>query len=458
MMKILLVLPPSPSALKSVLGVGGVPLGLGYIASALEHEHDVKIIDAITCDYDVRKLRDAIERFDPDVVGVSSTTPAIYGAYDVAGLAKEVNPNCTTILGGPHPTFAAHEIMEECEYVDVVVRGEGEETIKEVVGELDGNGGGSLKEVKGITFREGKRIIDTENRPLIKNLDEVPFPAYHLMPMNSYRFRGKRFGAVITSRGCPFRCTFCSSSQLYGKTWRARSPENIVQELRVLTEDYGVKEIEFLDDTFTLDKNRAKKFCDMLMKEGVDISWSCSSRVDTMDKEVAKKLKGAGCHTVYVGVESGSQRTLNLIQKGITLSQVERAIKTIKEAGLGTLCSFIIGIPGETKKAIERTIEFAKKLSPNFAQFTICTPFPGTRLFEMAKEKNLLLTKDWSKFTTLEPVMRVPGLSAELLKDLMKKAYIKFYLRPSFVMREIFRGRIFLIREVFSAARSILWR
>ena len=260
----------------------------------------------------------------------------------------------------------------------------------------------------------------------------------------------------MTSRGCPFDCIFCASSTLCGKIWRARSAENVIEELRLLSTEFGVKEIEFMDDTFTLSMRRAEKICDLLIKErnegGMDISWSCSAHANTINRELADKLKRAGCHDIYIGAESGTQKVLDFIGKSTTLERVSKAVKTVKQSGLNVLTSFIIGVPGETVRMIKDTIKFAEKLNPTYAQFTICTPYPGTRLFAIAKEKGLLITKDWRRYTTVEPIMNIPGISAEQLRKLLNRAYISFYLRPRYVLSELLNRRFFIIKKAISGA------
>jgi len=456
-MKVMLILPPSKFVLKDKLGITSVPLGLAYLASFIEKDgHKVKIIDSNTLGYRIKDIKEEIEKFNPHLVGVTATTSCIYDAYEVAKIIKEVDPGIKVVIGGPHVTFIAKETLKECPFIDVVVRGEGEETFRELVNffESSSEDTWSLEEVKGITFRKDNKIIETDSRSLIKNLDSIPFPAYHLLPMEKYSLEGKRFATIITSRGCPFSCIFCSSSRLFGKTWRARSPENVIEEIKLLKNKYGVREIEFLDDTFTLNKKRAEKICELLIKEKLDISWSCSSRVDTIDESLIEKLKKAGCHTIYVGVESGSQKILNIIDKGITLPQIEKTINLIKKVNINSFGSFILGIPGETVKTIKKTINFAKKLNPSFVQFSICTPYPGTKLFEMAKEKGWLLTKDWSKYTILDQVMKIPGMVTTNLNRWLLRAYLSFYLRPKFILDQLKRKGFFFFvtRKIFAAA------
>jgi len=446
--KAMLVLPPSKSAIKSTLGVTGPPLGLGYLASALENNgHEVRVIDSLAMGYDLADVKRAVKKFNPELVGITATTPAIYDAYCIARVAKEVNPDCKTVLGGSHATFMARETLEECPQVDVVVKGEGEQTIVELAS------GKTLKEIKGIAFRKKDKTRENEKRGFVKNLDEIHFPAYHLLPMNKYEMRDIKFAAMVTSRGCPFQCVFCSSSKLCGKIWRGRSPENVLEEIKLLREKYGVREIEFLDDTFTLNKERTKALCALIRKEKVDITWSCSSRVDTINEELARELKEAGCHSIYLGVESGSQRSLNFLKKGIHLKQTKKAVKVLKKLSLNTVSTFIIGIPGETIKAIEKTINFAKKLTPTLAQFTILTPYPGTEIYEFARRNSLLLTGDWSKYTTLDPVMKLPRLTAQKLKGLLRKAYMNFYCRPTQILR-IFKWGGFSLLKAFGKLKA----
>lgn len=436
-----MILPPSKSAIKSTLGVTGPPLGLGYLASALEKKgHEVRVIDSLAMGYYLADVKREVQKFDPELVGITATTPAIYDAYGIARAVKEVNPDCRTVLGGPHATFMARETLKECPHLDVVVKGEGEQTIAEL------SSGKELRAIKGIAFRENGKARENEKRGFVKNLDEIPFPAYHLLPMKKYEMRGIKFAAMITSRGCPFQCVFCSSSKLCGKIWRGRSPENILGEIKLLGEKYGVKEIEFLDDTFTLNKERTKALCALIRKEKVDISWSCSSRVDTVNEELARELKEAGCHSIYLGVESGSQRSLNFLKKGINLNQAKKAVTVLKKLKLNTVSTFIIGIPGETVEAIEKTIKFAKKLTPTLAQFTILTPYPGTEIYEFARRNGLLLTRDWSKYTTLDPVMKLPRFTARKLKGLLRKAYISFYCRPSQILNIFKLGGFSLLK------------
>jgi len=440
-MRVCLISPPYNSAVKSVIGVSSPPVGLAYLASILRKEHEVKIIDSITLGYGLEDLRRELRSFYPDIVGITSVTPSTPQAYAVAKITKEVREDCTVIMGGPHVTFLPKRTLEECEHVDIIVKGEGEKTVEELTKAIEN--GESLEKVRGIAFRRGNQIVENETMPFIKNIDEIPFPSRDLLPMDKYQFNGVKYTTMLTSRGCPFGCSFCSSSRLFGGYWRGRSPENVLEEMRVIYEDHKIKNIELMDDTFTLNQKRAEKICDGIIKRGWDIAWSASSRVDTITKKLAEKMKKAGCWVIYLGIESGSQRILDSIGKRITIEQVKKAVKIVKDTGIQVLGSFIIGFPEDTHQTIKQTINFAKSLNLDYAQFSILTPYPGTPIFDFATKNNLLLTSDWSKYTVIDPVMKIKGVTARQLKSLLQKAYISFYLRPKIVFKWI-RNRQFI--------------
>jgi len=453
-MKVCLISPPYSSAVKSVVGITSPPLGLAYIASMLRQNHEVKIIDSSILNYTIGDVERELRSFNPDVVGITSVTPSIYEAYKVAETAKKVREDCTVILGGPHATFMPRQTMEECEYIDIIVRGEGEETTRELIENIEK--GVPLNKVKGITFRKENGIIDTEPRPFIKNIDDIPFPSRDLLPMHLYKFNGVKYTTMLTSRGCPFGCSFCSSSRLFGGYWRGRSPENVLEEIKTVYGEYGIRNIEFMDDTFTLDQKRAEKICDGIIEQGWDISWGASSRVDTLSKELAEKMKKAGCWIIFLGIESGSQKILDTIGKRITLEQAKKAVEILKDAGIQVLGSFIIGFIQDTKETIKETIKFAKSLNLDYAEFSILTPYPGTPIFDYAKKNNTLLTEDWSKYTATEPIVKIEGISEKEVKALFQKAYITFYLRPKIVMKWLKNKQFSFIKTGIKAAINYL--
>ncbi len=456
-LRILLISPPTDSAIKRTLGVSGPPLGLAYLASVVREEgHEVRIADSLTEDYTFDDLRKVIKSYYPDVVGITATTSMIPDAYTAAAITKEIDPEITVIMGGPHVTFVPDLTFQECPHVDVIVRGEGEEVLRHLLMVLQGRK--DLKEVRGISYLKDGVVRHNPPMPLIDDLDSIPIPAYDLLPMDKYRVGRLRFGVIMTSRGCPFQCIFCSSSLLFGKTWRGHSPRRVLQEIRILYDDFKAREIEFLDDTFTLNRRRAREITDKIAEEGLDISWSASSRVNTFDAETGRCMRRAGCHTVYFGIESGSQRTLDFIGKGITLQQAIDAVRTAKKVKLSPLGSFIIGFPHETKEDVKRTISFSKRVGVDMAQFTVATPYPGTKLWDLALRKNLLLTRNWRKFTTLNVVMRSFHLTARQIQRFLGWAYISFYLRPKIVLTDIVKNKGFILKKALPAAISYLLR
>jgi radical SAM superfamily enzyme YgiQ (UPF0313 family) len=310
-LRVCLVSPPYESDVKSVVGVSSPPIGLAYLASVLRDEHDVKVLDANILGYSLNDVKKGLKEFYPDIVGITSVTPSIYQAYQVAKIAKSIRNDCKVIVGGPHATFLPDQTLRECKYIDIIVRGEGEETIRELIEAFEKGG---WERVKGITFRKGNFIASNEPRPFIKDIDEILFPSWDLLPMDKYQFCGQSYASMLTSRGCPFNCSFCASSRLFGGFWRGRSPENVVEEIRILHEKFGIENIEFVDDTFTLDKKRAERICDKIVKEGLDISWGASSRVDTLSSGLVEKMRRAGCWILFLGIESGCQKILDAVR------------------------------------------------------------------------------------------------------------------------------------------------
>lgn len=435
-MKVLLIQPSTSSNIQRVF----IPVGLAYLGSTLEEAgHKVKIIYTFNSKKGVLEFKNELKNYDPDAVGISSTTIDIHICLQLIDLVKEHNPNCLTVLGGAHPTVCGREILNKNHNVDVIVRGEGEITLKEL---LEKKTKEDFVSVKGITFRLNKKIIKNPDRENIKDLDNLPFPAYHLLPMEEYtNWRklfnviefgktGSSYASITSSRGCPFNCIFCSSRRMWGNKWRVRSPENVIEELKILRYKYNKKYIYFLDDTSTIDKKRMLKICELIRKENIDISWECSTRVDLFDKQLATELKKSGCINIYLGLESGVQETLDFISKGIKLEDSIRSVKIAKEAGLTIESNFIIGVPGETKEKINQTISFVKKIDIEYPSFTILTPYPGTKLYEYAEKNNLLITKDWSKYNLTGSVMKVPGMTINELKGLHIKANIICNFNP----------------------------
>lgn len=448
-MKVVLVNPPVRQSfeIQSALGLNAPPLGLAYIGAVLERDgYDVTIIDApISCESQEGVIK-KLQSIKPYVIGVTSMTPNIGDAVSLITKIKQKMPDSVTVLGGCHITFMPEETMTTCPAIDVGVIGEGEVTMLELVRSIES--GRPLDAVDGAVIRVGGKIRRTRPRRLIEDLDTLPFPARHLLPMEKYTALGERtpIGNVITSRGCPFRCIFCASSRLYGNTFRARSAENVLEEVSELVDKYRINFIEFVDDTFTINKKRSFRLADLLRK--LDVFWAFGSRVDTVSEELLRAFRRAGALMFYMGIESASERVLRFLKKGITLEQIRSAISSAKKAGLEITGSFIIGTPGERKEEAIETIKFAISSGIDYAQFTAMTPYPGTEVYEFAKMNRLLETEDWSKYTTIKPVMRTFEMTAEEIRSLISMAYRKFYLRPKFLVMQVAKKRILVLKPI----------
>jgi radical SAM superfamily enzyme YgiQ (UPF0313 family) len=447
MVDVVLLNPIDKTQLKTRLGLKVPPLNLMYLASVLEKvSRSVKIIDDNLYEIGAERIAKFISKFDPLVVGVTAATATLKSALRYIELIKKLLPDALTVIGGPHVTFLPLETLRGSEGLDVVVIGEGEETITDLVENFEKKGVKGLDDVRGIAYKRGKKLKINPVRPPIGDLDSIPFPARHLVAFESYKLFDTGIGSMITSRGCVFACGFCSSSLMMGKRFRTRSPENVVDEMEELVYKYRIKDIEFLDDIFILNKKRAHAIAEEIKKRKLDVRYVASSRVDMLDPELLLQLRKSGLDSMYYGVESGSQQILNLMKKQITLRQAEDAVKVTKRMGIKVITSFILGYPGETIEDLDRTIDFSIKLDPDYAQYSILTPYPGTPIYYELKEKGLLDTEDWDKYTVLDPVIKYErlGLSKELVKKKLIEAYLRFYTRPRYLIKHPYMLKVLI--------------
>ncbi len=459
-MRILLVNPPTMGSSESydLLKISMPPLGLAYIAAAAEQEgHSVSILDCPALGLGMSDVERQIRRARPDIVGVTSTTPQIGRAMKVVDLAKKAVPDIWTVVGGPHVTVLPEQTLAENKALDLCVVGEGESTFVELAGVLERGVDieQRLSGVRGIAFRQGDgSIVRTGRRPP-EDLEKLPLPARHLLPMRQYQVLGKRglVPNVLSSRGCAYHCIFCLTPCIFGR-YRARSAESVVDEIETIHSEYGFSKFEFSDDLFTKDPRRVRRICDLMRSRGLDLEWGCSARVDLVDQGLLETMKRAGCSTIYYGVESGTQRILDFIRKGTNISQINRAFKITKRAGIEIFASFMMGFPGETKRDIERTISFAKKLAPSYAQFSIATPYPGTALWRMVKRAGMLLPKTWTDYTATKVLIKLKELPEKQIERLFRKAYESFYLSPRFLLSHLSKGHLDLFKFIWRFAIS----
>ena len=418
-----------------------LPLGIAYLAAVLEkNSFNVKVIDANALQIEDALLMDEIKKINPNIIGFTAMTGNIEYIWELAEKCKTILPNATMILGGPHPTILPEESLEK-PFIDMVIIGEGEETIKEIAVSKQRNG--SLKNIKGIAYKEDGKIVITPRRENITNLDELPFPARHLFPFPQlYKpdsYKKKPVARILTSRGCPYRCTFCYHG-IFGRELRTRSPENVVDEIEFLKDRYGIKEFHTVDDNFNADKKRAIAICELLIKRKVNLPWACGQgfRVNNLDQEFLSLMREAGCYRTYLGIESGNQQILNNIQKDITLPMVEKAVLMVKKAKMTVGGLFMVGNYGETEETMKDTINFAKKLKLHYAFFSIATPYPGTILRQQVLKEGRLLSNRWSDFNRhTGAIFEWNNLSKNQIDYFYKKAYRDFFLRPSYLFERL---------------------
>lgn len=457
-MKVLFVNPPQTASKYKFMGVIAPPLGIAYMAGVLQENNiDVEILDASAEDMDFKDVEKELLKRKPDLVALTALTPTIGRALETAQVVKETLPDSIVVMGGYHPTFNFIETLEN-ENVDIVIRGEGEYIMLNLVQALENQS--SLHDVKGIVFEDknSKEIVVNPEAPLIQDLDELPFPALNLLPMKKYRLldMDTHMTTMITTRGCPMQCSFCSSAAMHGKKIRERSVENIVDEIEYLKTNYDIDTIAFMDDTFTLKKRKVMAICDEILKRNIEIMWGCTSRVDTLDEKLLKKMKEAGCITIFIGVESADQQQLDNMCKNTTIAKIENAFKIAHKLKIRTIASVALGMPGDTKEIMNKTVKFVHKLKPNYAIYSLATPYPGTRFYKEAFEKNLIKIKDWSKYTLITPILETIDCSLNDMRKIQAKAFMKFYLRPHYIIRQFLQDGPYLLKTIFGVIKTAL--
>ncbi len=429
------------------------PIFLAYSAAQLKAAgFNVVYIDSVIQDFDFDRTIVEAERAHPDVIFMETTTPSIEADYKSLIALKDATA-AKILVGGPHATYFNKQVLVECSAIDIVIRHEFDTKIAKVVSNLD-----DLAVVSGITYRKGDEIVDNGDGELAENLDAVPFSDRDIIPWRWYLeawYSRKPFMNMMTSRGCPYNCSFCLWPQsMYGHKQRFRSLDNVFSEIDMLVKRYGVRELNIDDGTFTTRRERVLEFCRRLRKEKYGLIWTCNGRVDNLDDEMLGEMRRAGCKLIRLGVESGSQEVLDRIQKGLTLKQIEDGVRMVKKSGIQALGGFMFGFPYDTRESVEQTIAFAKRLSPDQAQFSINMCYPGTSLYEYAKENDLILAKSFTEFDmTHGPAVRTVDMEREELADILSRAYREFYFRPRFVFQTL--GHLKGVDEIRRVWRSL---
>jgi anaerobic magnesium-protoporphyrin IX monomethyl ester cyclase len=437
---VILLMTTAPSR-ESPWGLGRrlPPLGLAYVAAALEKaDFQVEILDNYLIKKPIDYIKHEIKRSSPEIVGITCGSVTYKQCVETAKAVKEALPSCIVVVGGWHPSYMPESMLQHPE-IDYAVIGEGERAMVELVTSITRDKDDSaIARIPGIAFRREGKIM--KNAPkFISNLDEVPFPARHLLPMHLYRRKIEFLSSTSVDtmnviRGCPYNCAFCETKRLWGQTCRAFSPHRVVEEIKHLISKYSTKGIYFVGDNFTIQKKRTIKLCKEIKKNRLDIEWICDTRVDLISRELLKEMKNAGCRTIWFGVETGSPRILKKINKQITLQQAVNTFKLCREEGIQTACSLMLGIPGETTKDMKATFNFARKLDPDWCRFNIFVAYPGSSLYEEVVQKGL-----YDRMEDFVVYVKTEEFNYESLLEIQRRFHTSFNRSPKRILKKIRR-------------------
>ncbi|MFW9782458.1 MAG: B12-binding domain-containing radical SAM protein [Candidatus Heimdallarchaeota archaeon] len=429
------------------------PLGMCYVSAVLKKEnYDVDLIDQAALGLNLKEIVNWVKKIDPSIIGFSTLTTSGSG-ISAAETAKEVkswNPNVKIAFGNRHATVNDYRILKKYPEVDICIRDEGEYTFLELVKAFEKNT--SLKDIRGITYRNNGRIIRNEKRELIKHLDILPFPDRDSL---NFRYRvsygnmelvSEKSASFVSSRGCPYQCTFCYGKRNVG--YRTRSIENILEEIQYL-ENEGYKSIIFVDDNFTVSKKKVIKLCKLMRKNQIDINWYCEGRVNQVSDEMLREMRLANCRTLYYGVESANQRILDYYRKEITPAQSILAVKKARKAKMPfVVSSFVVGAPGETFDEIYNTLKFAQKLDIDFPLYNILGATPGNDIWDEMVEKNLINEENfWEEGVRVSDI-DPNGVPTKIISNLILKMFREFFLNPKYLSKALFRATINKYRAI----------
>jgi radical SAM superfamily enzyme YgiQ (UPF0313 family) len=411
------------------------PLGILSIAAHLRSEGvSVGVLDVHAERLDDEEVRRRIAAIRPRFVGISVLTNMCIAAHAIARIAKAASPGCMVVAGGVHAEAMPERMLANSAF-DYVVRGDGEDAMLEIVR------GVAPADIPGLSYRSGDGVVHNAIRPLEMDLDRYPFPAYDLVDFDHYfpapgSYRRLPAINMLMTRGCPGKCTFCNSAFT---TLRSRSPESVVEQIKVLRYEHGIRQILFYDDTFTVAKKVVLRFCEKMIADHVDVTWTAYVRGDCFSDEMAKAMKAAGCHQVLMGIETGDERIMANIGKVIDKKRYRTAVDIAHRNGLEVRGSFIIGNVGETHETLERTLQFAIALDLDLFQLNISTPYPGTQLFQWAEAHDALVDRDWTEYGQGKVLVRLPDLTAAEIYAFERTAFRRFYMRPTMIARQLRR-------------------
>lgn len=425
------------------------PFSLGYLATAVREKHKIKIVDGIKEKLDQKKFEEILKREDFDIIGIQVFTFQIIDTQNYIKTIKKILPETKIILGGPHPSCSPDNIFDLFPQIDWAFKGEAEIGFAKLVDLIAENKTSSknLSLIPGLIWHNDQKKTMVNLPIFIENLDEFGIPSWDLMPPNTYPlaphggfFKNYPIAPIIITRGCPFSCTYCAGHLISGKKIRHRSITKVIEEIKILYHQYGIREIHIEDDNFTFHHDLVYEFCKKLKENNLDISWTCPNgvRLDSLDKELLLEMKSAGLYNISVGIESGSDKILKDMKKNLTKEKIKEKIRLIKDCGLEVSGFFIIGYPTETQKEILETINFACDLPLNRAGFSLFKPFPGTEITQKLLDQSELpqmSNKDWTHFVLADAIYAPNGLTKKELRSLRRKALLLFYLRPQIIWK-----------------------
>jgi radical SAM superfamily enzyme YgiQ (UPF0313 family) len=418
------------------------PLGMLYIASYLkENGIDISIIDEAAQSYSLKDTINWVKKEDPDILGFSTCSATGKKAVLIAKNIKKENPNISIVFGNFFATFNAERILKKYPFVDYIIRGEGEHTSLQLARCIEKKE--NLKKVSGINFKNNGKIISTPDRPLIKDIDSLPFPDRELLEVDYHNTTAgvvvapKKFSSFVTSRGCVFKCRFCGCRRLARNLWRSRSVDNILEELHLLSSQ-GYKQFLFVDDNFTLNQKRVINLCRRLRQEKVDIEFFAEGRVDHCPQDMLREMVRANCKMIYFGIENSTQKVLDYYNKQTTPQQALDAVKRARNVGIDVIvASFIVGAPNETRKEVWNTLKFAQKLQVDIPQFNILATFPGTDIWEELKMQNLIDEDKYWETGVMVSEVSPDAVPTKEIEEMIHEAYNNFFIRPSYILKQL---------------------
>ncbi len=451
----ILLMTTAPPA-HSPWGISGrlPPLGLAYVGAALEKaDFQVEILDNYHLKKPIEQVKKEIRRLEPEIVGITCGSVTYRPCIETAKAIKEVLPSCKIVVGGWQATYMPESLLQHPE-IDYLVRGEGERAMVELANSIsEDDDKSAIAKISGVAYRHNGKTIKVPSS-LIQDLDQIPFPARHLLPMHIYDRHVPYFAAspvdtMNVVRGCPYNCAYCETKKLWGSRVRAFSPSRVLAEINDLAQRYGSKGVYFVGDNFTINKKRTAQLCNLIKKENLDIKWVCDSRVDQVSRELLREMKDAGCRTIWFGVESGSPPILEKLNKQITTEQITHAFKLCKEQGIQIACSFLLGIPGETIKDMEATFKFARKLDPDWCQFNTYIAVPGSALY-----KEIMENKLYDRVEDFVTYVKTKDFDYEVVSKIQKQFHTNFNRSPKRILRKIrHEGFLSVLRKGFRFMR-----